>query len=57
MISIKGLKNRVERLFKEADELQDKWKHNEATERDLHKMNLLYTEASAITITLEACEG
>jgi len=54
MISVKALQNRAERLFKKADEIQDKWKHDEATERDLNKMNRLYTEASAITITLEA---
>jgi len=55
MISIKYLQNRAERLFKEADEIQDKWKYNEATEKELNRMNRLYTEASTISLVLEAC--
>jgi len=54
LVSIKYLKKRVTRLFKKADELQDKWRHNEATEKEIRNMNLLYTEALAIGITLEA---
>jgi hypothetical protein len=52
--SIKAMQNHAERLFDKADKIQDKYKHGEAAERELHKMNLLYTEASAIAITLEA---
>ena len=54
MISVKTLKNRAEQLFKKADEIQDKWKHGEVIEKELNKMNRLYTEALAITITLKA---
>lgn len=56
MISVKALEKRAERLFEKADEIQDKWKNNEATEREIRKMNLLYTEASAIAITLEVID-
>lgn len=54
MISIKGLESRVEKLLEKADKIRDKWKHGETTDRDLRRMALLYTEASAIAITLKA---
>jgi len=58
MISVKGLNRRVDRLFKQADEIQEKHKRfGEATDKELRKMNLMYNEASTITLTLEAVKN
>ncbi len=60
MISLTGLAKRASRLFEMADVIQDEWLHNNNMpdrNRKLNKMNRLYAEASAISITLEAAEA
>lgn len=58
MISLARLNKRAARLFKEADIIQDEYqKGNNVPERKLNRMNRLYVEASAISITLEAVEA
>lgn len=57
MPSVKFLEKRTERLFKEADKIQDKRKHGEATEKEIRRMTLLYTEASALALALEVIDN
>ena len=58
MISLAALGRRVERLFKEADDIQDEWsRRNDMPTKKLNRMNRLYAEASAISMTLEAAEA
>jgi len=57
MPSVRFLEHQTERLFKEADKIQDKWKQGEATEKELRKMNLLYAEASGLAMALEVIDN
>jgi len=58
MISVKGLNRQVDRLLKQADEIQEKHKKfGEATDKELRRMNLMYNEASTIILTLEAVKN
>jgi len=58
MISVKGLNKRVDRLLKQADEIQEKHKRfSEATDKERRKMERMYLEASTIMLTLEAVKN
>ncbi len=57
MISVKGLNKQVDRLLKKADEIQEKFRRGEATDKELRRMERMYTEASTITLTLEAVKN